>query len=560
MNKRLKNPIEYLVAKLFMQALILFLLVFLTFPILMIFARSFFDSDNNFKGFNLFYEVFSSESIYSATMNSIFTSTMVVIITVPLAYMMAYALNRSMMPFKGAFKLIVMIPLLSPSMLSALAFIQIFGNQGFLKSVVQFFGYKNIYGVHGIIISEIYNTFPHAMLILMASLSLADKRLYEVADSLRTSKLRKLLTITIPSTKYGIISACTVVFVYVISDFGAPAVIGGNYHLLAIDVYKEVIGLNNFGRGAIIGLILLIPAVISFFVDVYVSRRTRSMSADRAVQIIPKRNIKFDIFCLSYATLVAMFFLGILGVAVWSSFITLWPYDLSLTWANYEEALFDGDTAGSFTNSLILASSAAIIGTLVVYLLAYFNTKISVVKRYRGFAHFMAVISMAVPGLVLGLGYILFFNHPYNPFNFLYGSMFLMVCSVIVHYFTSGYLTSRTVLGQIDSQYEAISQSLKVPFFKTLIKVTAPISLPQIFDIGRYFFVTGMTTVSGIIFIYSPHTLPAAVAIVRLNEASTIGAATALASAIVATSVFVCAIYALLTNILLRRTQKWRSQ
>ncbi len=549
---------EERIAQVLMFCLVAFMCVFLLFPLLMIFARVIFNSDGEFLGLKLFFEVFETGAIYRATYNSVLTSSLVVLITVPLAFMMAYAISRSAMPFKNALKLIIMIPLLAPSMLSAIAFIQIFGNQGFLKVIVNFFGYKNIYGMHGIILSEFYNTFPHAMLILMASLSLADQRLYEVADSLNTSTWRKFWTITIPSCKYGIISACTVVFVYVISDFGAPSVIGGNFNVLAVDVYKEVIGLQNFGRGAIVGLILLIPAVLSFMVDSYIRKRTKSLNSARSVQIIIRKDKKFDRFCTIYSFTIAGLFIGILGVAVWTSFITLWPYDLSLTFANYEEALFDGDFGGSYQNSLIMAGLSAFFGTIIVFLLAYLNSKLSVLKALRPFSHFLAIISMAVPGLVLGLGYILFFNHPLNPINQIYGSMALMICSVIVHYFTSGYLTANTVLHQIDSDFEAISASLKVPFYRTLFKVTIPIALPQILDIGRYYFVVGMSTLSAIIFIYSPHTVVASVAIVRLNEASTVGAAAALSTLIVATSVVVCTIYAILIHLFLRKTQNWR--
>ena len=166
----------------------------------------------------------------------------------------------------------------------------------------------------------------------------------------------------------------------------------------------------------------------------------------------------------------------------------------------------------------------------------------------------------ACPGMVLGLGYIFFFNHPRNPLNFLYGTMTILVLSTIVHYYTSSHLTAVTALKAIDNEFESVSASLKVPFYKTFFRVTVPVCLPAILDIGRYLFVNAMVTLSAVVFLYSPDTKLASVAIVNLDEAGDIGPAAAMATLIVATSTVVCLVYALLTRLLLTRTQAWRSQ
>jgi iron(III) transport system permease protein len=169
------------------------------------------------------------------------------------------------------------------------------------------------------------------------------------------------------------------------------------------------------------------------------------------------------------------------------------------------------------------------------------------------------MLSMAVPGLVLGLGYIMFFNHPGNPLGFLYSTMPLLVLSVIVHYYTSSHLTAVTALKQIDNEFEAVSASLKVPFYKTFFRVTLPVCLPALLDIARYYFVVSMATLSGVVFLYSPDTILASVAIMNLDETGDVGPSAALASLTVLTSVAVCLLYALATRVLLARTQAWRS-
>jgi iron(III) transport system permease protein len=172
---------------------------------------------------------------------------------------------------------------------------------------------------------------------------------------------------------------------------------------------------------------------------------------------------------------------------------------------------------------------------------------------------FLASIPMAVPGMVLGLGYIFFFNAPSNPLNILYGTMTILVLSTVIHYYTSSHLTAVTALKALDNEFEAVSASLKVPFYKTFFRVTVPVCLPAILDIARYLFINAMVTLSAVIFLYSPDTKLASVAIVNLDEAGEIGPAAAMATLIVATSIVICLVYALLTRFLVTRTQAWRT-
>jgi iron(III) transport system permease protein len=165
---------------------------------------------------------------------------------------------------------------------------------------------------------------------------------------------------------------------------------------------------------------------------------------------------------------------------------------------------------------------------------------------------------MAVPGMVLGLGYIFFFNHPDNPLHFLYGSMLILAASTIVHYYTSSHLTAVTALKALDNEFEAVSASLKVPFYKTFFRVTVPVCLPAILDIARYLFINAMVTISAVVFLYSPDTKVASIAIINLDEAGEIGPAAAMSTLIVATSATMCLIYAGATRWLLGTTQTWR--
>jgi iron(III) transport system permease protein len=531
------------------------LAVFLLAPMAAIFVRAVLDNEGNFVGLRHFVAYFETPALARSVWNSVWVSLVVAAITVPAAFVFAYALTRSCMPFKGTLRIIALIPLLAPSLLPAIAFIQWFGNQGAAKWLM---GGVSVYGAPGVILSEIFNCFPHALMILIAALALADGRLYEAADALGTRRLRRFFTITLPGCKYGLLSAVTVVFTYTISDFGAPKVIGGNFNVLAVDVFKQVIGQHNFSIGAVVGLLLLVPSVVAFAVDWVVRRRLTANLGARSVPFIPRPRRVFDSLMLAYCVLVCALLLAVLGMAVYTSLIQLWPYKLNFTLRHYQYALVTGDYAPAFWNSLKMGAWTAIIGTVFVFCTAYLLEKTRGFGPLRPALRLLALLSMAVPGLVLGLGYIMFFNHPQNPINFLYQTMAILAISTVVHYYTSGHLTAVTALKALDDEYESVSASLKVPFYKTFWRVTVPVCLPAILEIARYYFVVSISTLSCVVFLYAPHTILAAVAIMNMDEAGDIGPAAALGTLVVLASVGVCLLYSLATRLLIVRSQAWR--
>jgi len=547
-----------LVAKAFLILAGLGLAVFLLAPMASIFERAVLDNQGNFVGLHHFATYFATPSLARSVWNSVWVSLAVSAVTVPVAFLFAYALTRSCMPFKGTLRLIALIPLLAPSLLPAIAFIQWFGNQGAAKWLIQSLGIATVYGAPGIILSEVFNCFPHALMILIAALALADGRLYEAADALGTRRLRRFFTITLPGCKYGLLSAFTVVFTYTISDFGAPKVIGGNFNVLAVDVFKQVIGQHNFSIGAVVGLLLLVPSIAAFAIDWVVRRRLTANLTTRSVPYAPKPRALFDKLMLAYCALVCLALLSVLGMAVYTSLIQLWPYNLTFTLKHYRYALIDGDYAPAFWNSLTLGAWTALIGTVFVFCTAYLLEKTRGLGPLRPLLRLLALLSMAVPGLVLGLGYIMFFNHPSNPINFLYQTMAILAISTVVHYYTSGHLTAVTALKSLDDEYEAVSASLKVPFYKTFWRVTVPVCLPAILEIARYYFVVSISTLSCVVFLYAPNTILAAVAIMNMDEAGDIGPAAALGTLTVLASAIVCFLYALIAGILLSRSQRWR--
>ena len=542
-------------------AFVLFiLLAFLAAPLLAILQQAAQDDQGQFVGLRNFLSYLQTPSLLQSLWNSVWVSGLVTLIVLPLAFVFAYALTRSCMPGKTIFRSISLIPLLAPSLLSAISLIYWFGNQGVLKDAMQAVGIEQIYGAPGVVMAECFAVFPHVLMILVTALTLADARLYEAADALGTSAQRKFFTITLPGAKYGLISASLVSFTLVMTDFGIPKVIGGNFNMMATDIFKLVIGQQDFSRGSVVALLLLSPAVLSFAVDRYVSARQTAMLSARAVAFLPQPDARHDLLMMSFCIFIACLMLAMLGMAIFASFASFWPYNLAPSLNHYKLGLIDGEVGEGFVNSLKMASGTAFFGTLLVFVTAYLLEKTKGMNLVRTPLQLLAVIPMAVPGLVLGLGYIFFFNMPDNPLHGMYQSMALLTLCTIVHFYTTGHLTATTALKSLDAEFESVSASLKVPFYKTFWRVTLPICTPAMVDIARYFFINAMTTISAVVFLYSPETKVASIAILNLDEAGDIGAAAAMAVLIGLISAAATVFFAWLSWFVDKRTQAWRGR
>ncbi|NKB54290.1 MAG: putative 2-aminoethylphosphonate ABC transporter permease subunit [Rhizobiaceae bacterium] len=508
-------------------------------------------------GFSNFRTYFSTPSLVRSINNSLLISTISTIITVTLAFGFAYALARSCMRFKGVFRLLAMAPILVPSLLPGIALVYLFGNQGMLKSVMMG---ESIYGPYGIVAGSVFFTFPHAMLIITTALAISDARLYEAAVTLRASAWKTFWTVTIPGARYGLISASFVVFNLVITDFGLPKVIGGQYNMLAVDIYKQVIGQQNFEMGAVVSVVLLIPAMFAFGIDRFIQRKQVALLSARSVVYEPKPDKRFDWLCFAYCSLIAIFIAGILIVCQYAALIKFWPYDLSLSLNNYAFDLMDGGGWAAYRNSIKLALLTALFGTIVVFTGAYMVEKTQGFKTGRTLFQFLAMLPMAIPGMVLGLAYIFFFNNPDNPLHTIYGTMAILVLCTVTHFYTVSHLTAATALKQMDNEFESVSASLKQPFYKLFVRVSVPVCLPAILDISIYLFVNAMTTVSAVVFLYSSGTALASVAVLNMDDAGDVAPAAAMGMMIFYTNVIARTIHALASKGLIRHTQAWRTR
>ena len=273
------------------------------------------------------------------------------------------------MPGRALCRLVAMLALFAPSLVQALAFIYVFvfGNNGILTRAT---GVNvGIYGVKGIVLAEVFYCLPYALLILVAALSATDARLYDAAPTLGASPLRIFLTVTLPGVKFGLMSACFVVFTLVVTDFGAPKAIGGKFSVMATEVHNQVSGQQNFTMGATVSVVLLIPAVLAFFVDRLVQRRQYALVTSLSRPVQPGRRPLADWGLFAYCGMIAAAVAGLYLAIIVYSLVVRWPYDWTPSLKHYAF-----DTVGGYTplqNSLYVAGWTALIGTAPTFVGAY---------------------------------------------------------------------------------------------------------------------------------------------------------------------------------------------
>ncbi|MFT9846372.1 putative 2-aminoethylphosphonate ABC transporter permease subunit [Aneurinibacillus sp. REN35] len=562
---RQKNEHEQWIQKALVLIVFVSLFVSIIVPLGVLFRQALVDEAGAFIGFSHIRTYLSSPALVQSLTNTVYVSLMTTVVSVTLAFLYAYAFHRMAMRGKVFFKYVALLPLFAPTMMHGIGLTYLFGNQGVVTTGL--FGYFSqgididLYGPIGIILAEIFYTFPQAFLILSVSLAVADYRLYEAADTLGAGRIRKFFTITLPGVKYGLISSAFVVFTLSFTDFGAPKIVGGQYNVLATDIYKYVIGQQNMAMGATVGMILLLPAVVAFIVDRLVEQKQGSFITAKSVSYRIEKKTLRDSLGFIYCLLIASAILILLGAVAMAAVVKVWPYDLTFTLIHFDFTTVAGsDGMTAYRNSVLVAFISAAAGAVITFINAYLIEKSRWMSILRQLSYFISILPMAIPGLVIGLAYVFFFNQPGNPLNWMYGTIWIIILANITHFYSVAFITATSALKKLDKEFELVSESMGVPFYKTFFRVTVPLTLPAIFEIAVYYFVNSMVTISAVVFLYSADFKLASVAIVNMDDAGDIAPAAAMSMLILLTNIAVRAIYEVLTGKLRQRTQIWQKQ
>jgi len=395
--------------------------------------------------------------------------------------------------------------MLIPSISQGMGLVLLLGANGILTRI---FGLSStIYGFHGIVLGSVLYSFPVAFLMLADILKYEDASPYEAADVLGIPRQNQFFSITFPYMRKPLISVVFAVFTLIFTDYGVPLMIGGRYITLPVLMYQEVIGLLNFSRGSVIGSFLLIPAVIAFVFDL--------LNRDRANQnfIIqekakPKNHLRDTV--ATFYVLVICFIIA-LPIAVFAllSFINSYPIDMNVSLRNIIRTMNFG--AGRYlTNSLIISFGVAILGTILAWITAYFTARTQ--GKASRMLHLISITSLAIPGMVLGISYVLFFKG-----SFIYGSLAMLMLVNIVHFMASPYLMAYNSLGKLNINLEDVGHTLGVGRFRIIRDVLVPQTRITILEMFSYFFVNSMMTISAVSFLSTVRNRPISLMITQFE-------------------------------------------
>ncbi|MGD9552183.1 MAG: ABC transporter permease [Candidatus Caldatribacteriota bacterium] len=453
--------------------------------------------------FSNYIAIFSKRYFVQPLINSIVLGIYTATIGTIAGFIFAYALTRTPLPFKNFFRLTITFPIISPPFVVALAAILLFGRAGsltpWLKSLI---GNYSIYGLGGLVLVETIAYSPTAFLVLYGVLQAIDPSLEEASMDLGASWSKVFSTITLPLATPGIASAWLLVFIQSMADFGNPMVISGDFRVLSVQAYLQITGMYDLPRGSTLAMLLLIPTITAFFLQKYwVSRKSYVTVTGKPTGATIKNldwYIKLPVYgvCLLYTGIVLLFY----GTIVYGSFQTLWGVNPTLTLKNYVEMLEVGKDY--LFDSVFLSS----IATPITGILGMFIAYLIIRKKFigRGLMEFISMLTFAVPGTVVGIGYILAFNQKSILLPFiLTGTAWIIIILLIFRDMPVGIRSGIAALQQIDPAIEEASTDLGADSNTTFRKITLPMIAPAFFSGLAYGFVKAMTAISAVIFVVS---------------------------------------------------------
>ena len=462
--------------------LLVYLCVTVILPILILFS--------NVRGEHIV-DVFTAAQFFPMLKNSVITTVTATIISVVLSFSLAFAISRSRIRFKSVWVILFTIPMLIPSISHGMGLVLLFGDNGIITNML---GINiNLYGYLGIIMGSVLYSFPVSFLLFFDSFQYEDYTVYEAASVLGLSKGKQFLKITLPSMKQTIVSAVLSVFTMVFTDYGVPLTTGGTVMTLPVYMYREVIGMMNFSSGSVIGIVLLLPAVIAFLIDLRKSNAANGASTITKGYFIEENKTR-DIIVYCVFTLILILLCLPIIAFICLSFVKQYPIDMTFTFDNIRK-LLDNRIHIYLINSLAVALLTALFGTSFSYFAAYVTTR-SGKKISNKVMHFISMLSLAIPGVVLGLSFVITFSK--LP---IYSTLYILVIVNIVHFFSSPYLLAYNSLAKFNPNLEDVARSLGIGRLRMLVNVFIPSTIPTIIEMYSYYFVNAMITISAVSFL-----------------------------------------------------------
>ena len=518
------------------------LVLFILWPLYEVLWEGFFNEKGAFT-LQYFHEGLTKSDNIRTLANTIWLGVFVSAVSTFIGFLFAYADAFLKIRFKTLFNTLAILPIISPPFALSMSFIMLFGQQGFVTRTILGLKETNIYGFGGLATVQVLTFFPVAYLVLAGLLRQIDPAYEEAARNMGASRGHIFRTIVLPLVRPGIANSFLLVFIQCVADFGNAMVIGGNYNTLAAQIYMQAMGNYDMKGGTALATVLLTISVLMFVIQKYwVGDKsyvtvTGKPSRERELNSDPLPLFFVGVPCL----LVSLFILILYALIPYGSLVNLWGIDYTPTFKHYQYIIDLGVKPILDTTWLALLSMpvTGILGMVIAFLI--------VRKRFlgRSFIEFSSLLSMAIPGTVIGVGYVLAYNKP--PLV-LTGTATIIVLSFVFRSMPVGIRAGIASLQQIDPAIEEAAQDLGASSFKVFTSVTIPLIKSAFFSGLIYSFVRSMTAVSAVIFLVSASYSLLTVSIMSQVDGGKLGVAAAYSTVLICIVLAVTGILKLLLN------------
>ncbi len=532
----MKKKSGSLEARVIFIAITIIFISFLIIPMMFMLLKTVQGTDGSI--FSNFINIFNKKGFGQSVINSVVVSLVSAIITTILAFFMAYTIHFTNLSnkIKGFIKKAVVLPMLLPTITYGFAIIYSFGKQGLITKIfgMQFF---DIYGFQGLLLGYIVYTLPISFLLIHNTMGYIDKK-FLIVSRVMGDTTKKTFWMTIIRPLLGTFVASLVqCFTLAFTDYGIPAAIGGEYQVVASTLYNEMLGsIPNFNQGAVVALVMLIPSIISISLIRYIEKY--NIRYDKVSKVESKKNKVRDVLCLLYSSTILITIFAIFAVIFVVAFVKGWPYDTSFTLDNFKNVFGDPTLIGVYKNSLLLAGFSALFGTLLAYGGALVTTRSKLPAIYKRIIEGFALITNTIPGMVIGIAYLLLFSG-----TSLQNTLLILIISNVIHFFSTPYLMMKNSLEKMNASFEVTAKLMGDSWFKTLIRVITPNAKNTLIEVFSYYFVNAMVTVSAVIFLAGAMTMVITTKIKELQHFANFSEIFVLSILILVTNVIAKAIF-----------------
>ncbi|WP_027205967.1 ABC transporter permease [Butyrivibrio fibrisolvens] len=533
--------------------LIVFLTVFILYPLAILLVDSFISEE----GFTLeiFKRIMALANFRRAITNTLKVGFLVgiasALIGLLFAYVEVYVKLRTRF-MEVLFRLVSLLPVVSPPFVLSLSMIMLFGKAGIITRFLLKIYDNSVYGFWGIVIVQTLTFFPVCYMMLKGLLKNIDPSLEEAARDMGASRFKVFMTVTLPLVLPGLGNAFLVTFIESIADFANPMIIGGSYDTLATTIYLQITGAYDKEGAAAMAVVLLTITLLMFVVQKYYleakSTATLSGKASRQRMLITERSVTapLSILCSALAIFVILMYICVPFGAMFRT----WGYDFHLTFKWFGQVFSKYKGFKAFKDSFILSLISAPITALLSMIISYLVVKRKFIAK--GFIEAVSMLAMAVPGTVLGIGYIRGFSGGLfgsGILQGLYGTGAILVIVFIVRSLPTGTRSGISALRQIDKSIEESAYDMGADSFKVFMTVTLPLIKDSFLSGFVTSFVRSITAISAIILLVTPSYLLITVQINEFAEKGSYGIACAFASILI----FITYSSVLIMNLVIKR-------